>query len=927
MNRVFLDYFRCPENADIFRSPAELRPESGYFRFGKDVVCFGPSSAPGSAHRISESLPDLAAAAGSDNGWVLLPFDPGQIVDNLRREIYAGHMQRDVTRFEPNRMVRSLYYFGRPFLPLGLRRILQRIRLQGSVQTPFPKWPVDTTVDVLLQRLLKLSLKARNESFVPFIWFWPDAASAAMVLTHDVETEDGLHFCPAMMDMDDAYGLKSSFQLVPEKRYQLSEELLRQFRTRGFEANIHDLNHDGNLFRERGEFLERAKKINAYARKFDSSGFRSGVLYRNLLWYDALDFQYDMSVPNVGHLDPQSGGCCTVFPYFIGNILEIPVTLTQDYSLFHILNQYSLDLWKEQVGIISKNHGLISVIVHPDYVTGGRAQDTYRELLSFFAGLRDREGVWAALPQEINRWWRQRHALRLVLEGESWQIEGEGKERARVAYAHIVNGELVYSFERPRPVPVESLSAAGTESAANDIERNVPGREVPRHGRLIAGDRPVEIIPPQPLPDGSRATMPTMESIAIPAPARAKAASQTPRATRPLRVCMVAYTFYETDNRVMRYAETLARQGHEVDVLALRRAGASKEEVINGVRVFRLQPRHYDETTRFAYAWKLSQFFVRAFLRVSARDLKSKYDLLHVHSVPDMLVFTALLPRLRGTPVILDIHDILPEFYASKFKAGTDAASFKLLCAAEKLCGQFSSHVIIANDIWRERLLSRHLAAEKCTVVLNSPDRLIFQRGSQAPARNGRFVMLYPGTLNWHQGLDIAVRAFARVSKELPDADFHIYGNGPAKDDLIRMVEDFKLEDRVLFKQSRPLREIATIMESADLGIVPKRKDTFGNEAFSTKILEFMAMGVPVIVSDTQVDRFYFNDSVVRFFRGGDEEDLARQMLDVARNAAMRTKLAGNASAFVESMDWDAKQHIYLDLVERLVQPAERAEQ
>src|SRR5262249_26777237 len=151
-------------------------------------------------------------------------------------------------------------------------------------------------------------------------------------------------------------------------RYTATEAQLAEIRGRGFEVNVHDLNHDGHLYDNEDQFRERARKINEYGRKFASVGFRSGALYHNLDWYDALSFSYDMSVPNVAHLDPQPGGCCTVMPFFVGEILEMPVTTIQDYSLFHIVNSYSIDVWKRQIEIILRRHGMANFIVHPDYL-------------------------------------------------------------------------------------------------------------------------------------------------------------------------------------------------------------------------------------------------------------------------------------------------------------------------------------------------------------------------------------------------------------------------------------------------------------------------------------------------------------------------------------------------------------------------------
>src|SRR4030095_8655950 len=522
-----------------------------------------------------------------------------------------------------------------------------------------------------------------------------------------------------------------------------------------------------------------------------------------------------------------------------------------------------------------------------------------RDLLKFFAQQRVPRGIWATLPSEINRWWRMRRNMKLVRQGGGWKILGEGSERACVAYARLVEGALIYSFDGPNDGrPVHALP----DPSVQRISRALTLKSVSSRDSSAAPSVAAECL--------------DSASVAVEDSRPAQIAPIRPK--RSLRVAMVAYTFYDGDNRVMRYAETLAKRGDHVDVFALRAAEQAAEEDLNGVSLHRLQGRLLNEKGVPSYAWRLAQFFMRALYQVSLNDLRAKYDLIHVHSVPDFLVVTTLLPRLRGTPVILDIHDILPEFYASKFGSSPDSRVFKVLLGVERYSARFASHVIIANHIWKERLLSRSVTPEKCTVVLNSPDRSIFTR-SAGPVRNGnRITLLYPGSLNWHQGLEIAIRAFARIVDKVPNADLVIYGDGPSKDELIRLANDLGLGNRVQMPAGRPLREIAKTIESADIGIVPKRKDSFGNEAFSTKILEFMAMGVPVIVSDTKVDRYYFNDSVVRFFRGGDDEDLARCMLDLISNQDQRRQLADNASRFVEQIDWNAKRGEYIDLVDNL---------
>jgi hypothetical protein len=221
---------------------------------------------------------------------------------------------------------------------------------------------------------------------------------------------------------------------------------------RGFEVNVHDLKHDGQLYQSHEHFQQSAIKINGFAAQFKSDGFRSGALYRNQEWYQEFRFSYDMSVPNVAHLDPQRGGCCTVMPYFVGDVLELPVTTIQDYTLFNVLKTYSLDLWREQIDLIMKQHGLISFIIHPDYIQTTESKNAYVQLLAHLSDLRANAKVWVTLPGEVNTWWRQRGKMQLVRNSSGWHIEGTGAERATIAYAVVRENTLQYRFEVNCPV-------------------------------------------------------------------------------------------------------------------------------------------------------------------------------------------------------------------------------------------------------------------------------------------------------------------------------------------------------------------------------------------------------------------------------------------------------------------------------------------
>ena len=444
MNQTFLEYFRCPGRYARLAVKDELSATSGFFRFGQGVVGYGryASHRPADSPRgqLRDALEDVDCGSGS----VCLPFDLMEVVENLRLERYTEDRHLGSSK---NGIVAGLYYAMRPFFPVAFRRHLQRAYLSDWKKIAFPNWPVDHTVDSILRGSMQLLLRAQQLERIPFIWFWPDGASSAVIMTHDVETTAGRDFCESLMDLNESFGIGASFQIIPEERYEVSQKYLDSIHKRGFEVNVQDLNHDGRLYNDRSEFVRRAGKINEYGRRFGATGFRSAILYRRQEWFSDLDFSYDMSVPSSGHLEPQRGGCCTVMPYFVGKILELPVTTTQDYSLFNYLRSFSIDLWKKQIDLLLEQNGLISFIVHPDYIMTDRESDVYRQLLTHLAGLRPEKNMWVAAPGEVDRWWRQRSKMELVSDGDGWRIEGAGSERARVAYASEEDGNLVFTMQ------------------------------------------------------------------------------------------------------------------------------------------------------------------------------------------------------------------------------------------------------------------------------------------------------------------------------------------------------------------------------------------------------------------------------------------------------------------------------------------------
>ncbi len=393
-----------------------------------------------------------------------------------------------------------------------------------------------------------------------------------------------------------------------------------------------------------------------------------------------------------------------------------------------------------------------------------------------------------------------------------------------------------------------------------------------------------------------------------------------PTLRRAQRVCMITHSFYETDNRVTRYAEALAARGDHVDIISLRRSAQTPhEQTIEGVHVHRILDRFSKaEQTQLAYLWPVLKFLFGATRWLMRNNAVARYDLIHVHNMPDFLVFAALWPKLSGARIILDIHDIVPELYGSKFAARKRSTTVSLLKWVERRSARFADHVIVSNDLWFEKFAERTGTRGKCSVFINNVDSNVFRPGLRNRPPDRKKIILFPGGLQWHQGLDIALRAFTRVSREMPEAEFHIYGDGIMKPSLVALSQELGFNGNVRFFEPVRIKEIAQVMANADLGVVPKRADSFGNEAYSTKIMEFMSLGVPVVVSRTKIDQFYFNDRVVRFFDSGDSDALATAMLEVLRSPSIREGLIANASKYSDANSWESRRGEYLRLVDSL---------
>ena len=394
------------------------------------------------------------------------------------------------------------------------------------------------------------------------------------------------------------------------------------------------------------------------------------------------------------------------------------------------------------------------------------------------------------------------------------------------------------------------------------------------------------------------------------------------RMERPSRnICMLAATHYDTDARVSRYARTLAARGDHVDVIACRPDDQPLRVVEqDGVTLHEITRVHEDRKRGpLSHLLMLLRFFVASARFIHKSHRKQPYDLIHVHNIPEWLVFAAWLPKRSRSRILLDIHDLVPELFLAKFKKGGSSVLGPILRAAERVSCEFADHVIISNHLWKFKLIERSVPKSKCSVFFNNIDLSIFYPRPRT-REDDRKIVLFHGSLQWHQGLDIAIRAFAILLEKIPCAEFHVYGCGGEKNNLIQLSKELGLEEKVIFFPLVSANEIPQIIANADLGIVPKRVDSFGNEAYSTKIMEFMSQGVPVVISRTAIDCYYFNDQQVRFCESGNVEAFAAAMAEVLTDSAPREQMIRNSNAYVALNHWGTKKQEYLDLVDRLIE-------
>jgi glycosyltransferase involved in cell wall biosynthesis len=747
-----------------------------------------------------------------------------------------------------------IYYQLKPFIPRALRAAVRRriaLRLEARVQDVWPIMP-------------------GSEQTPPGWLGWPDGKKFALVLTHDVEGPVGLRRCRRLAQLESELGFRSCFNFVPAGQYAVPPELREELTSQGFEIGVHDLHHDGRLYRTWRGFVGKAKRINEYLADWNAEGFRSGFMLHKLDWLHQLAIRYDMSTFDTDPFEPQPEGRHTIFPFFIarpqtdhqtnGNgdgYLELPYTLPQDSTLFLLLRHETSEVWIRKLDWIARHGGMALLDTHPDYMSFQGAFDAsveypverYREFLRY---VREKysETCWHALPREVTSY---------VLDMWNTQLMREA------AAAIDLNGW--------QPQPSATLPDVQGRLGAQGI---VVKKDRRFHGK---------------------------------------------------RVGVLLFSNYPADPRPRRAAEALTREGAIVDLLCMQQNEREpRHENVNGVNVWRLPFRRY-RGGKLAYVGQYSAFILISFVYLTIRSLRKRYDFIHVHNMPDILVFAAAMAKARGSKLILDLHDPMPELMQTIFKLPPESLSVRTLKTMEKKSIAFSDLVLTVNIACQNLYSARSCRREKIRVVLNSPDDYIFRfrpaanpNGSNGRTAEKSYTILYHGSLVARNGLDLAVEALEIVRRSIPNVKLVVCGERtPFFEKVMEMARERQLEDNIDYLGVQNLNGIVEAITVCDLGIIPNHKNIFTEINTPTRIFEYLALGKPVIAPRTKAIQDYFGDRDLVFFQLGDAKDLARQIEYAFSHPKEVTETTQRGQRVYLDHTWTREKSQFLDAVGELL--------
>ncbi len=391
-----------------------------------------------------------------------------------------------------------------------------------------------------------------------------------------------------------------------------------------------------------------------------------------------------------------------------------------------------------------------------------------------------------------------------------------------------------------------------------------------------------------------------------------------------LRVGVITFDWYPYEPRALRLAETATNAGYEVDVICLRQPGERGYGAHNGVHIYRVpMSRSIGNSlpmTILQWCW----FLLLAGTALTWLHLRRPYDVVHVHNMPDFLVFSALFPRLSGTKIILDVQDVSPELMAAKAKGRLRGVVTRLATWQERISIAFAHHVVTTGWLFEEVLLQRGVPKEKITSILNSADPSLFPPARRCPlpyesSPEGQpFIVMYHGTLAERNGLDTAIRALALAQRVVPQLRLDIQGNGEQLPALKQLAVELGVSDRVVFTDSCPIDKLVDFVVHGDVGIIPYRCNGFAELVLPTKTYEFAWMGRPMIASDTRAIRSMFRPESIMLCDPSKVEPFAEAMIDLYQHSEKRARMIASAAEDYTHYRWELEAKRYQQLLASL---------
>ena len=382
------------------------------------------------------------------------------------------------------------------------------------------------------------------------------------------------------------------------------------------------------------------------------------------------------------------------------------------------------------------------------------------------------------------------------------------------------------------------------------------------------------------------------------------------------RICVVTRSDYRSDPRPRREAEALLDDGWDVDVIHAPRSSGSQKDEFGGAKIFAVpyipQPERSSIVITF---FNYVGFFLLSTVRLSWQHLKSPYRVVHVHNMPDFLVFVAVIPRLTGAQVVLDIHDLMPELASLRFGVSLDHPLARLVQWIERFSTGFATHVITAGEPFKRRLIRSGTREEKITSIMNTPDPGLFIPQNGSGRANGGFILSYHGSLLEYNSLEVVLRAVALGRDRMPDLQFHIYGQGRELVRLRQLAEELDLAEQVRFNGQVSLDRIPSLISATNLGVAPQCKSAFTSLNFPTKVFEYVVMGIPVVMSRSPALAELFSNIPGIFFAPEDYVELADVIWQFYTDGSKGRSTASLQKATCRSISWPKERKRLVSLV------------